>query len=367
MGIALAARLIIALAGHGGDLDYFMRAADHVFKGNCPYTHVIGYAYTPIYLIYMIGVRFITGGQPELFTYIAKLPQIFCDTAIGWALFSIVRNHLADSRKAFLTAILYLFNPIFIYNSAYYGRFDQFCVFFALCALLTYKSPAKSSLHLAVAFCIKSFTIFFMPYFIQKDRKRFVISGICFSGVLLIVSLPFLIVYKNPAEMFSVMFKMTGFRPQGLSWQVAFYRFMDVSTMIKISEALLTAHLLFILLFPKRDFLSFTAMSLTMFLFFSKLVFDQYITWALPFLYLDYVINKKKHALAATVFLTISAMLNNGHFLVMKMLGLPRVLYNFGFAGFLVCYAALEFKWILKNGGGWSFAEWKTSGGKITS
>lgn len=352
LGGAFILRVMLAPWHHGSDLTYYLQIGDYWFQGHPVYNNTMPFQYTPLYL-YVLGMaRMISGGIGQYYTILVKLPQIIADVAIGWIIISLVFNQTKNTRAALVAGAAYLFNPLIIYNAAYYGRFDQLCTFFAIAGFAVYSTPLRSSLMFALAFSTKTYSLFFLPYFFMRDWKRLILNVFFFAGTILLLSVPFIIVYRNPGTMFFRMFNLANHSPIGLTWQTVFYRFIDLSSIFVVSRCVLLAYLALLVIFPKRDFLSHAAFSLTMFHFFSQIVFEQYMTWAIPFLMLDYFLNKKLHAAWMAAIFTAAGLLCNADFNITNLLHLPQTAFNFLLAGCLIAYGIIECRWILSNGGG---------------
>lgn len=96
-----------------------------------------------------------------LFLFLIKLPYIAADLGIGILIFLIVKHllpHISPKSPIFLISpILYLFNPVTIYNSAIWGQTDSLGTFFAMLAIyLAFKSKiALSAIIMSFAFFLK--------------------------------------------------------------------------------------------------------------------------------------------------------------------------------------------------------------------
>ena len=117
LGLALAARLIIAYAFPGTglkfDVDSFHAwSADLARNGlNGVYNRGFFLDYTPgyLYVLWLVGlVGQATGGIGDLI----KIPPILADVAIGWLVWSMAQELGASRRAALFGAALFVVNPV---------------------------------------------------------------------------------------------------------------------------------------------------------------------------------------------------------------------------------------------------------------
>ncbi len=133
---ALTVRVLIApLVGHPVDMHTFIewgRTISEVgvqnfydTQPNCDYFP--GY----LYVLWVCGK--IAGAAPPTFQYlIFKLPNLLTDVGIAWMIWRVA----GSSPRRFVLPLLYLFNPVIIFNSAYWGQADGFHTFIVLAGLI---------------------------------------------------------------------------------------------------------------------------------------------------------------------------------------------------------------------------------------
>lgn len=63
-----------------------------------------------------------------------KMPLIVSDIALGTFLYKFVIEFTKDKRQALLASIIFIFNPIVIFITAYWGMFDGLCLLFLVMA-----------------------------------------------------------------------------------------------------------------------------------------------------------------------------------------------------------------------------------------
>ena len=352
LACAFIARLAFSFGFEGTDFRFFLSIGDDwINAGQTPYTFARPYQYTPLYLYFLAIAKLLSAGDHILYRVFAKLPQMAGDVLVGWMIIKIIFRKTGNERSALAAGLFYLFNPLLIFNCAYYGRFDQLSSFFAVAGFALYEMRLCSPLLFAASFCVKTYTLFFFPFFLFRDRRRMVTTGVAFILLLGLLTIPFLLKYQNNAETIQVMFNLAKHWPLGLSWQTILYRFMDVQQIMVVSKFVLMLYLVVLMLVPKRDFLSYAAFSLAMFPLFSMISFEQYMTWSIPFLIMDYCINHKKHAIAMALVFTTVGMISNESISIMKAADLPQSILNISYAACMIAYAAAEVIWLKRNGG----------------
>ncbi len=136
--IALVIRVLIApMVGHPVDINTFVtwgRSLAEIGLGgfynahpNCDY--LPGY----LYILWVCGK--IASGLPPTFTLlIFKLPNLIADVGIAWLIWRQAGPTHSQSRLFW--PALYLFNPVVIFNSAYWGQADSFHAFVVLAGLV---------------------------------------------------------------------------------------------------------------------------------------------------------------------------------------------------------------------------------------
>src|SRR3990167_6171654 len=79
----------------------------------------------------MFPSQVITWSEFNLYPAMLKLPSIFTDLGLAWLVFKFTKE-ITDSKKAELATIIFLFNPVVLYNSSIWGQTDSIINFFAL-------------------------------------------------------------------------------------------------------------------------------------------------------------------------------------------------------------------------------------------
>lgn len=152
--------------GHEGDMSCFIGWSDMMFN-NGPdgfYTSELFADYPPLYMyvLWLVGtiknIFGITGGSVAL---LVKMPAIICDFLIAIVFY----NYFGSIKNKRLSALLWLFNPAVILNSAVWGQVDSVYTVFVLISLLY--AAKRKSLHAYIAFALaimlKPQALFYAP------------------------------------------------------------------------------------------------------------------------------------------------------------------------------------------------------------
>ncbi|HET9852160.1 MAG TPA: phospholipid carrier-dependent glycosyltransferase [Candidatus Limnocylindrales bacterium] len=161
--LGLALRLIIAYlipgSGFAVDLASFQYWASNLGNDGLHgfYERDFFHDYTPgyLYVLWLVGgvANLFGGGVGDLI----KLPPIVADLALGYLVWSMVRELGGSERSARIGAALVLFNPVTWFDSVVWGQVDSFGVVFLLLALreLWRDRPERSAILATVAALIK--------------------------------------------------------------------------------------------------------------------------------------------------------------------------------------------------------------------
>ncbi len=144
-----------------------------------------------------------------------KIPGILADFGIAWLIYKIAKKMFPRSRQALMAISFFLFNPVFIYVSSFWGQIDTVLIFFVLFAFyeLFFKERYyKSILLFTLALLTKPTVIIFLPvyalFFIRKFKVgnllKAISIGLVVSWFLFLPFLgkigflePFIIYYKD--------------------------------------------------------------------------------------------------------------------------------------------------------------------------
>jgi predicted membrane-bound dolichyl-phosphate-mannose-protein mannosyltransferase len=163
LALGLALRLIIAYlipgSGFAVDLASFQYWASNLANEGLHgfYERDFFHDYTPgyLYVLWLVGgvANLFGGGVGDLI----KLPPIAADLALGYLVWSMVKELGGSERSARIGAALVLFNPVTWFDSVVWGQVDSFGVVFLLLALreLWRDRPERSAILATVAALIK--------------------------------------------------------------------------------------------------------------------------------------------------------------------------------------------------------------------
>jgi Gpi18-like mannosyltransferase len=179
LGLALAARLIIAYAfpgtGLSFDLDSFHAWSASLARDGLygVYDRDFFLDYTPgyLYVLYLVGlVGQATGGIGDLI----KIPPILADVAIGWLVWSMAQELGASRRAALFGAAIAVFNPVSWFDSVTWGQVDSFGVVFLLLGLreLWRDRPERSAVWAVIAALIKPQLAILIPIVAAVTIRR---------------------------------------------------------------------------------------------------------------------------------------------------------------------------------------------------
>ena len=162
LALGLALRVIIAylLPGSGfeADLNAFRYWASNLAEQGLSgfYERDFFHDYTPgyLYVLWLVGtVGNAIGGIGDLI----KVPPMLADVAIGWLVWSMVRELGGRERLALAGAAVAVLNPIAWFDSVVWGQVDAFGVVFLLLALraLWRDQPERAAILTVVAAIVK--------------------------------------------------------------------------------------------------------------------------------------------------------------------------------------------------------------------
>ena len=320
---ALAIRLLLApFAGHPADMkywEYFGKAllVEHVN----PYTNFV---YPPPWIL-IIGVMYnvylVFPNQFFLY-FVLKLPIIMGDIIMGLALYDIVKELSSSKKKANYALALFLLNPYTIWISSVWGMFD---VLPALCTLLSLRFYLKgdkkvSFLFLGLGAAFKYYPILLLPVLLileWRNNQKFgsLLKDVFYTGLPFVVtSLPFIILnwesyfhmitqsplmlhelWSIPASYMSFLYVLQDISPELFSQLTNDFLWSNILsyTIFLVLYVLIMIHLYKRESGSQSKFLNegFLMVILAI-LFSSKMVNEQYLQWAIPFMIIDFLIFK---------------------------------------------------------------------------
>lgn len=360
-------RLALMPLWHGQDFVVWRIVARELLRGSNFYAHKPAdlpggpYAYPPLFAYLEVPFKLLANVTGIPFRILGKIPIVAGDALVAWALVRWGRR--ADLAAGALTALVacWWLNPLVLYNGAFYGRFDSLVLGLLLVALLTgpprdsdsrWWSPSAAWFGAAIA--AKTFPAFILPWFWRNGRNRAkLLTGIVtFVGV---VSLPF--VAAPLAFIDSTVLYDTGKTPTNLSWQVALKHLFDSDTTRAIGTFVLLGFIATLFLLTRLDLTEYCAAAFCAFVVFSKIVNEQYLVWAIPFLAMLAVAHRARpHAWLLGLYTLIGTILNPSVHVLGHQGSIHTLWVNVVLAGATVAYLVWQMRrhprpdWVIDHG-----------------
>jgi len=314
------------------------------------------YAYTPLYLYLLLPLKWLALHTGLPYVVLGKLPVVAGDVGVALGLATDLRRAGRGEGARALGVGLFFLNPLVLYNGAFYGRFDSLALAVLLLAWLRLPRAAEGEAGLsapyALAVALKTFPIFLLPYLLARLGPR---RGrrVALAAVLvpLVISLPYLL--HDARRFLYVVFVYDSTKgPRQFSWQIVLLRLglsERAATVVSYGLLILFALALVVPLLPltppltlkgrgrkllpsprpapavreevrasrgvrrvRDDPYVYAAVAFTLFLLFSKVVYEQYLLWPLPFLIVLAVRDRARDAFALLVALSVTGLLANG-------------------------------------------------------
>lgn len=317
------ARCVLIPLSHGQDFVVWDLASSATLRGLNIYAHhppypAGPYAYFPLWLYIELPFQWLAQHTGIPFQVAGKLPIAAADLACALLIAAAVRRCGRGEFVVAGAAAAFFLNPLVLYNSAYYGRFDSLGCALLLAALLglTRRSIGSTAGYYALAVAAKTFPIFVLPTILRQAKGRWLAIVAALVLVVAVLCLPYL--GSIHALYIDVLQYDATKLPQGLSWQRELLAHLSHDQAKWLSYLLLICFgVAAVLLARVADVWLSTALTLVAFLLASKVVLEQYLIWPLPFLIV--VATGAAGGLAATTWclaglLTAVGMLDNAVF-----------------------------------------------------
>jgi len=141
-----------------------------------------------------LRVQIASAPRIHLTLFILKLPHLAFDLASAFLLLALLRKR---SRGTIIAFAFWMFNPIGLYISYLYGRYDAVAAFFVLLSLYFYDRfrPLSSLTGLTLALLSRIIDAALAPFFLigafrqLKKQKRLLLGVLIFGGVALLTLL----------------------------------------------------------------------------------------------------------------------------------------------------------------------------------
>ena len=277
--------------------------------------HMLGWTYFPLCLDMYSALYWLSLHMSWSFRLLGKILVVAADLCVGWLLYVALHRRGHSERLAATGMVLYLFNPLVLYNGAYYGRFDAIALAFVLLAIELYHT-LWFSLAFGLAIAAKTFPAFLIPPFaFGRDRQQ--PHRLIFTGVLvLLLALPYILV--NPRGLANALLSNTdphmSYRGLGrLSWYslLWYQHWLSLNQILALTHVTLLLYPIILLTVLYRPVYVKVAVCFTLFLLLNRSVYEQYLLWPLPFLIVVGLHYRNRLALALAAFYTVAGMLEN--------------------------------------------------------
>jgi len=292
------------------------------------------YAYVPLYLYLLAPLKWLALHTSLPYVVLGKLPVVAGDVGVALGIEAALRRAGRGERVRALGAALFFLNPLALYNGAFYGRFDSLPLAALLLAWQRLPRSAQGEGEkgggvaplYALAVALKTFPIFLLPYLLARlGPRRGGRVALAALGLPIIVSLPYLL--HDARRFLYIVFVYDSTKgPRQFSWQVVLLRLgLSERTATVVSYALLALFALALVVpliptslraaregrAPRPEPYAYAAVAFTLFLLLSKVVYEQYLLWPLPFLAVLIVRDRARDALGLLLALSTCGLLAN--------------------------------------------------------
>ena len=291
--VGLVVRGLLIPLGHGQDFVVWDKASAATLRGVNIYAHHPAYpagpyAYFPLWLYIELPFQWLAQHSGIPFQVAGKLPIVAADLACALLIAAAVRAQGRSEPVVAGAAGAFFLNPLVLYNSAYYGRFDSLGCALLLAALLGLSRRDRvgwrTAGYYALAVAAKTFPVLVLAAVLRACKGARGRILIMLAAVIVVLTLPYL---GTPRALYTDIVGYDATKvPQGLSWQRELLGTLGVGQAKLLSYLLLICFVLVALLLAVivTDLWLCTALTLVAFLLFSKVVLEQYLIWPLPFL-----------------------------------------------------------------------------------
>lgn len=348
---AAALRLAIMPLTYGHDFVVWNDATQLLLRGLNPYTHwramPNAYPYLPVFLYMLLPLQWLALHAHLSFIVLGKLPLAAADLVVGATLYRWLRRADHSTQAAGVAACLYLYNPLVLYNSAFLGRFDGVALAFLLPALTA--TGARFAVLYGLAVATKTFPIFILPALLVGRYRHAPRELLGAAAVIVAVAVPFLL-WDPGALLYNLTvraFANTVPLPRGLSWQYVIQGLPFYGHLGLVFYALLLGAVLW---WRDRPPLTLCALTFSAFLLVDHKIWEQYLTWPLPFLIALAWLRRDIAAGLLAGGLTLAALFMNeqgnpvNHSFYMRLVPYPPITVNVLLALGIVLYVALTLR-----------------------
>ena len=312
------------------------------------------YPYLPVFLYMLLPLQGLALHTALPFTLLGKLPVVIADLVVGATLYRWLLNAGRPSRVGVAAACLYLFNPLVLYNGAFLGRFDAVALAFLLPALMA-DGPRFAILY-GLAVATKTFPIFILPALLLGRYRRAPRELVGTLAVVLVIALPFLL-WDPHALFYNLTVRAANVVPVplGLSWHAVLRPLLSPALYTDLLYVFLLLFVGAVVLWRDQPPLTLCALTFSAFLLIDHKVWEQYLTWPLPFLIALALLRRDLRAGLLAVGLSLAAFFDNYQgpgmepagrrfHIYMRLLPHPTVTVNVLLALGIVLYIVLAWR-----------------------
>lgn len=286
-----------------------------------------------LYFFWLIGlmkhtflINIITSSNIDIFL---KLAANLSDLATGFLIYKIIKEKL-NYKLGHIAALLYIFNPGLVFNSAVWGQYDSVAILFLVLSIyycLIKKSPVICSIFFSLAWVTKPQSLELAPFlffFFLRNFKpiQWLYALLSFLLVAIIAFIPFFpnnplngIYYVNSGS--TNLFNCTTCNALNLwgifgNWKSDLSLFLNIS-LLNWSFILLSLFLIIIFSFKRlKENFSYLTIAVSMLAFFMLLtrMHERYLSYFFPFLLLSASLLKSKILMGFYVFFSLVFLLN---------------------------------------------------------
>jgi len=189
-------RISVALNGlHGSDILFHLSGAFTVLGGGLLYRDV-HYVYPPLYAYLQAGVIALFGRNVLVY----KFWPIVSDFLVALVLYFFFKVR-GEERVGLFALVVYLFNPLTLLSSSWYGLFDSLVAFLFLYGLYLYLRGRAygSAFALGVGVVVKVASVFVGPLmalhiYLRRGLRETVLWALMFSLPIFLVEAPYLLI-----------------------------------------------------------------------------------------------------------------------------------------------------------------------------
>lgn len=331
--LGLLIRLVpAAFTAHPIDMQAWKTIGAAIYNGRNPYTlPAFGLVYPPLWgLICSVAYAIYAPTQNSfVFNFAIKLPIIAVDIAMAKTIETIILTKTKNQRTARGAMMLYLFNPLTIILSSFWGMFDAIPAFLVLLSMifLNRKQYLKSSLVLGVGIAFKgAYPAFLLPLFLYTIMKtegksqtlRYLASSML---VPVITSMPFVVANATSYVNMTIAHHVEGQLTNLTYWlaiRSVFSQNQGIVSTISLVTLITAFPTLYAYVLRKaglKPILRTVIFVILAFYLVSPTVNEQYVVWLLPPLVIYAATERQRmrtYLYALTIIATVYALANTG-------------------------------------------------------